>query len=115
MSGIPSPCRDGWGWEGWSRCWWFLCWWFLCQASRSAWLLAANAHDNASGVALLDQIAENACGTVEKTLVDQGFKNQVVAHRVGLGIDVETVVRNPQEMGFVRSRSGGGSSRPTES
>lgn len=62
---------------------------------------AASAHDNAAGVALLDQFAEHTGGTVEKALVDQGFKNQVVAHGAGLGIDVEIVERNPQETGFV--------------
>jgi transposase len=64
-------------------------------------VLAASAHDNAAGIALLDQVAENAGGTVEKALVDQGFKNQVVAHGAGLGIDVEIVERTPQETGFV--------------
>lgn len=34
-------------------------------------------------------------------LVDQGFKNQVVAHGAGLGIGVEIVERNPQETGFI--------------
>jgi hypothetical protein len=42
-----------------------------------------------------------ARGRVEKALVDQGFKNQGIAHGAGLGIDVETVLRNPQETGFV--------------
>lgn len=64
-------------------------------------VLAASMHDNAAGIALLDQVAENAGGTVEKALVDQGFKNQVAAHGILLGIDVETVERNPQDKGFV--------------
>ncbi|MGW8501487.1 IS5 family transposase [Streptomyces sp. CLCI03] len=64
-------------------------------------VLAANAHDNAVGIALLDRVAEHAGGTVRKALVDQGFKNQVVAHGSGMGIDVEIVERNPQETGFV--------------
>lgn len=64
-------------------------------------VLAASGHDNAAGITLLDQVAENAGGTVEKALVDQGFKSQVVAHGAGLGIDVEIVQRNPQERGFV--------------
>ncbi len=64
-------------------------------------VLAANAHDNAVGIALLDRVAEHAGGTVRKTLVDQGFKNQVVAHGSGVRIDVEIVERNPQETGFV--------------
>ena len=52
-------------------------------------------------ISLLDQVAENAGGTVEKALVDQGFKSQVVAYGDRLGIDVEIVQRNPQERGFV--------------
>ena len=64
-------------------------------------VLAANSHDNAAGNLLLDQVAERAGGTVRKALVDQGFKNQVVAHGAGLGTDVEIVQRNPQVKGFV--------------
>ncbi|MDQ1013620.1 hypothetical protein QFZ43_000169 [Streptomyces afghaniensis] len=60
-------------------------------------VLAANTHDNAAGVALLKQVAENTGGTVRKALVDQGFKNQVAVHGTRLGIDVETVERNPQD------------------
>ncbi|MFD8748118.1 IS5 family transposase [Streptomyces sp. NPDC059616] len=37
-------------------------------------VLAANTHDNAAGIVLLDQVAEHAGGTVRKALVDQGFK-----------------------------------------
>jgi hypothetical protein len=64
-------------------------------------VLAANAHDNAAGNLLLDQVAEHADGTVRKALVGQGFKNQVVAHGARLGIDVEIVQRNPQVKGLV--------------
>ena len=64
-------------------------------------VLAANTHDNAAGIVLLDQVAEQAGGTVRKALVDQGFKNQVVAHGAGLGIDVEIVARDPHIKGFV--------------
>jgi transposase len=64
-------------------------------------VLAACTHDNAVGIALLDQVAEHTGGTVEKTLIDQSFKKQVAAHSTLLGIDVETVERNPQEAGFV--------------
>lgn len=58
-------------------------------------VLAANTHDNAAGIILLDQVAGHAGGTVRKALVDQGFKNQVIMHGAGLGIDVEIVERNP--------------------
>lgn len=64
-------------------------------------VLAASTHDNAAGIVLLGQVAENTGGTVEKALVDQGFKNQVVMHGALLGIDVEIVERNPQDKRFV--------------
>ncbi|MGW0550105.1 IS5 family transposase [Streptomyces altiplanensis] len=64
-------------------------------------VLAASVHDNAAGITLLDQVAVAAGGSVSKALVDQGFKNQVVTHGAGLGIDVEIVRRNPEEKGFV--------------
>jgi hypothetical protein len=64
-------------------------------------VLAASTHDNAAGIALFDQVADHTGGTVRKALVDQGFKNQVAAHGILLGIDVETVERNLQETGFV--------------
>jgi transposase len=64
-------------------------------------VLAASTHDNAAGIALLDQVAQHAGGSVRKALVDQGFKNQVVLHGAGLGIEVEIVQRNPQDKGFV--------------
>ncbi|MGP3937298.1 hypothetical protein [Nonomuraea sp. KM88] len=51
-------------------------------------VLAASAHENAAGTALLDRVAAQASGTVTKALVDQGFKNTVVDHGAGLGIDV---------------------------
>ncbi|WP_019067337.1 IS5 family transposase [Streptomyces hokutonensis] len=64
-------------------------------------VLAASVHDNAAGITLLDQVAVAAGGSVSKALVDQGFKNQVVTHGAGLGIDVEIVQRNPEGQGFV--------------
>ncbi|MFE9688125.1 IS5 family transposase [Streptomyces sp. NPDC006285] len=64
-------------------------------------VVAASVHDNAVGIALLDQVAVAAGGSVSKALVDQGFKNQVVTHGAALGIDVEIVRRNPEERGFV--------------
>ncbi|MFF4805496.1 IS5 family transposase [Streptomyces sp. NPDC001351] len=64
-------------------------------------ILAANIHDNIAGIGLLDQVAEHTGNTVRKALVDQGFKNQVVAHGAALGIDVEIVKRNPGHRGFL--------------
>lgn len=63
-------------------------------------VLAASAHDNAFGTALLDKVAAET-DTVEKALVDQGFKNTVVDHGEQVGIAVEVVERNPAETGFV--------------
>ena len=53
-------------------------------------VVAASAHDNAAGIALLDKVAADT-DTVQKALVDQGFKNAVVAHGVQVGIEVEIV------------------------
>ena len=63
-------------------------------------VLAASAHDNQIGTALLSRVAATT-PTVRKALVDQGFKQSVVEHGAGLGIDVEIVQRNPAEHGFV--------------
>ncbi|MEW2050795.1 IS5 family transposase [Streptomyces sp. NPDC005476] len=63
-------------------------------------VLAASAHDNAFGTALLDKVAAET-DTVQKALVDQGFKKTVVAHGEQVGIEVEVVERNPADTGFV--------------
>lgn len=63
-------------------------------------VVAAGVHDNHAGTALLDKVADRA-PTVTKALVDQGFKQQVVAHGRPLGVDVEIVERNPKDTGFV--------------
>ncbi len=63
-------------------------------------VLAASAHENAAGTALLDQVAASA-PTVTTALADQGFKNSVVAHGAAVGIDVQVVERNPADKGFV--------------
>ncbi|MEU6322686.1 IS5 family transposase [Streptomyces sp. NPDC047009] len=63
-------------------------------------VLAANAHENEAGTALLDEVAVRA-PSVAKALVDQGFKQKVVQHGRTLGVDVEIVERNPQDVGFV--------------
>jgi transposase len=63
-------------------------------------VLAASAHDNQIGTTLLSRVAATT-PTVRKALVDQGFKQSVVDHGAGLGIDVEIVQRNPAEHGFV--------------
>lgn len=78
--------------------------------------MAASAHDNAAGIALLDQAAERCGVRLEKALVDQGFKDEVIVPRALLDIDVEVVRRNPadQGKGFVpQPKRGGWSSRRT--
>ncbi|MFE2912258.1 IS5 family transposase [Kitasatospora indigofera] len=61
----------------------------------------ASVHDNAFGTALVDKVAAGTGGTVQKALVDQGFKRTVVDHGKQVGIDVEVVERNPVDAGFV--------------
>lgn len=63
-------------------------------------VLAASAHENTAGTALLDQVAAST-PAVTTALVDQGFKNSVVAHGAAVGIDVQVVERNPADKGFV--------------
>jgi transposase len=63
---------------------------------------AASTHDNAIGNALLDRLAAaTPPGSVQTALVDQGFKNSLVAHGATHGIDVKIVERNPATTGFV--------------
>ena len=63
-------------------------------------VLAASAHENTAGIALLEQVAAHT-GTVSKALVDQGFKSSVVAYGAAVGIDVGVVERNPADKGLV--------------
>ncbi|MYS21800.1 Transposase [Streptomyces sp. DvalAA-14] len=63
-------------------------------------VVAASAHENAVGIALLDKVAADT-DSVQKAMVDQGFKNAVVAHGEKVGIGVEVVERNPAQTGFV--------------
>lgn len=62
-------------------------------------VLAASVHDNTAGTALLDQAAERCGMRLEKALVDQGFKDEVVIHGALLDIDVEVVRRTPADQG----------------
>jgi len=63
-------------------------------------VLAAPAHENTAGIALLDQVAASA-PAVSTALAGQGFKSSVVAHGATVGIDVQVVERNPAGKGFV--------------
>ncbi|WP_406737155.1 MULTISPECIES: hypothetical protein [unclassified Streptomyces] len=61
---------------------------------------SAPAHENTVGITLLDKVAADT-DAVEKALVDQGFKDAVVAHGEKVGIGVEVVERKPAQTGFV--------------
>lgn len=63
-------------------------------------VMAASVHDNQVGTALLSKVAA-ATSSVRTALVDQGFKQSVVEHGAGLGIEVQIVERNPADTGFV--------------
>jgi transposase len=63
-------------------------------------VLAASAHENTAGTALLDKVAATT-PTVTTALAGQGFKSSVVAHGSTLGIDVQVVERNPAGKGFI--------------
>jgi transposase len=63
-------------------------------------VLAASAHENTAGIALLDQVASST-PTVSKALAGQGFKSSVVSHGATVGIGAEVVERNPAGKGFV--------------
>jgi len=60
---------------------------------------AASVSDNTIGIDLLDR-ATTTHPTLAKTWVDAGFKKTVVEHGATLGIDVETVTKDPQVKGF---------------
>ncbi len=62
-------------------------------------VLAASAHDNAAGTALLDQAATRCGNRLEKALVDQEFKDEVVIHGALQDITVEIVRRNREDRG----------------
>lgn len=63
-------------------------------------VLAASVHDNAAGIALLDKVAADT-DIVQKALVDQSFKNAIVAHGQTVGIEVGIVGHNSGQTGFV--------------
>ncbi|MFD6043415.1 hypothetical protein ACFWG7_19150 [Streptomyces koyangensis] len=62
-------------------------------------ILAASAHDNEAGIALLDQASERCGMRLEKAVVDQGFKDAVIVHGAVKDITVEVVRRNPDDRG----------------
>lgn len=62
-------------------------------------VMAASAHDNQIGTALLSRVAAENPG-VSKAFVDAGFKDQVAIHGAALGIDVQVVSRLDGQSGF---------------
>ncbi|MFF1476649.1 transposase [Streptomyces sp. NPDC058301] len=62
-------------------------------------VLAASAHDNAARRPQLDQTAELCGNCLEKVLVDQGFKDEVVIPGSMLDTTGDVVRRNPTDQG----------------
>src|SRR5919205_1570598 len=60
---------------------------------------AASVSDNAIGTGLLDQ-PKTDHPTLATTWADAGFKTSVIDHGARLGIDVQTVTKDPQVKGF---------------
>jgi len=66
---------------------------------RAVIVTAASISDNIIGLDLLHQ-ATAAYPTPAKAWVDAGFKKTVIEHGATLGVDVETVTKDPQVKGF---------------
>jgi hypothetical protein len=66
----------------------------------TAAVMAASAHENAMGAALLSKVAAST-GTVSKPLVDRGFKKSVVEHGAAVEIEVQNVARDLARRGFI--------------
>ncbi len=64
-------------------------------------VLATPTPDHAAGVVPLDQAAGHTGTTVRDARADRCFRNQVVMHGGGLGVDVEIAERDPQVKGLV--------------
>jgi transposase len=62
-------------------------------------VMAASVTENKAGTGLLSQ-AKAAYPSITKAWADEGFKNQVIEHGAGLGIDVEIVPRRSDVKGF---------------
>lgn len=60
---------------------------------------AASLSENALGIRLLSQ-AKKTYPSISKSWVDTGFKNAMIEHGAGLGIDVEVVARKSDVRGF---------------
>ena len=60
---------------------------------------AASVSDNTIGADLLER-ATHTYPTLTKAWVDAGFKTTVVEYGASLGVDVETVIKDPQVQGF---------------
>ncbi|MEO3753634.1 hypothetical protein [Streptomyces sp. B6B3] len=69
----------------------------------AAAVLAANTHDNAAGIALLNQVAEHTDGTAKKALSTRASRTRSSSTNAGLSIDVEIVERNPRRRRSFRS------------
>lgn len=81
--------------SGRKRGWPWMCWGW----SSASWCWPRPPTTTPPATALLDQAAERCGNRLEKALVDQGFKDQVIIHGALLDIDVEVVRRNPDDQG----------------
>jgi hypothetical protein len=70
------------------------------DAAQAVVVVTASVHDNQIGNTLLDKVAAHNPSVI-KAWVDAGFKDHVAIHGALLGIDVEVVRRNPDDVGFV--------------
>jgi transposase len=77
-------------------------------------VLAASAHENTAGKALLDDVAEQT-DTVRKALVDQGFKKSVVEHGKQHAWTSRSSNATPSTRASSHRPNGGSSSRRTGS
>jgi transposase len=78
-------------------------------------VLAANTHDNAAGIVLLDQVAEHAGGTVAKPWSTRVSRIRSSPTAPAWASTSRSSNATRRSRGSCRSRSGGGSSRPTGS
>ncbi len=76
-------------------------------------VLAANTHGNTVGIIPLDQIAEHAGDTVRKALVDRASRTRWSCTAPTWASTSRPSNATLRTRGSCRSRSGGGSSRPT--
>lgn len=81
----------------------------------TAVILAANAYDNTAGTLLLDQVAEHAGGSVRRALAHRSYKTRSSCTVPASASMSRRRMQSAGQGGSCCGRSGGESSRPTES